>query len=71
MLTTLKTVTKFLSYIITRFFITTNVYIHNTIHIIQQTVVVVDEKLLIIKKKIVTQKEKPSVTGVLAPLFIY
>lgn len=61
MRTTLKTVTKFLSFIIRRFFITTNVYIHNTIHIIQQTVVVVDEKLLIIKKKIVALKRKAPV----------
>lgn len=66
----LKTVAKILSFIIRRFFITQNSYINKIFQIIQQTVAVDDKKLHYIKKKIVTQKEKSSVTGVLAPLFI-
>lgn len=66
----LKTVAKILSFIIRRFFITQNNYINKIFQIIQQTVAVDDKKLHYIKKKIVTRKEKCSVTGVLAPLFI-
>lgn len=66
----LKTVAKILSYLIRRFFIISNNYIKTTLQILQQTVAVDNEKLHYVKKKIVTQKEKCSVTGVLAPLFI-
>lgn len=52
----LKTVAKILSYLIRRFFITSNSYISNILQIIQQTVAVVDDKLHYIKKKIVTLK---------------
>lgn len=65
-----KIVAKLLSYLIRRFFITQNSYIKTILQILQQTVAVDNEKLHYIKKKIVTQKEKCSVTGVLAPLFI-
>lgn len=65
-----KIVAKILSYLIRKFFIISNSYINNILQIIQQTVAVDDKKLHYIKKKIVTQKEKCSITGVLAPLFI-
>lgn len=67
MLTTLKIVSKHLFFIIRRFFIISNGYINTTLKIIQQTVAVYNEKLHYIKKKIVTQKEKCSITGGLAP----
>lgn len=70
MIQQLKTVAKLLSYLIKRFFIILNSYIKATLKIIQLIVAVDSEKLHYIKKKIVTQKEKSSVTGVLAPLFI-
>lgn len=70
MIQQLKTVAKILSYLIRRFFIISNNYINKIFQIIQQTVAVDDKKLHYIKKKIVTRKEKCSVTGVLAPLFI-
>lgn len=70
MIQKLKTVAKILSFIIRRFFIINNSYIKTTLKIIQLTVALYNEKLHYIQKKIVTQKEKCSVTGVLAPLFI-
>ena len=67
----IKTVAKFLSYIIRRFFIINNSYIKTTLKIIQLTVALYNENLHYIKKKIVTQKEKYLVTGVLASSIIY
>lgn len=67
----LKTVAKILSYLIRKFFLISNSYINKIFQIIQQTVAVDDKKLHYIKKKIVTQKEKSSVTGVLASSVIY
>lgn len=70
MIQQLKTVAKILSYLIRKFFITQNSYIKILLQIIQYILAVDNEKLHYMKKKIVTQKEKCSVTGGLAPLFI-
>ena len=67
----IKTVAKFLSYIIRRFFIINNSYIKTTLKIIQLTVAVYNENLHYIRRKIITKKEKYLVTGVLASSIIY